>query len=284
MQPAEQKDGAARSEQRRPSINTAMRSVSEENQAKLLKRKKTPLARAMTKSSRILSIVEVAVSESELELPQSVRDFAAQVFMRFADSDTEEMDVGLHLLQALKVMGHNTNVHTLRDICGRFELEFPMHLLAHRGDNEKDDPERSGSGRDHNNNRDGDKGGLKTTVELDVFVAIVYSELIDQAQPTDLQKSFGLFDRDGNNEIDMDEFEAGLMALGDMNPLDQAGREAFLQKIDIDSDNTLSGAELINWLATDTFDEFRLKAGGAAPGPPSHSMSGIPSRMSSQTS
>jgi hypothetical protein len=100
----------------------------------------------------------------------------------------------------------------------------------------------------------------KTHIDLPEFLAIVYSELIDQAQPTDLVKSFSAFDRDGNGEVDMDEFEGGLVALGDMNPLDRDGHATFIAKLDVDGNAALSARELINWLAHDTFELFKAMA------------------------
>jgi hypothetical protein len=102
--------------------------------------------------------------------------------------------------------------------------------------------------------------GLATRVEKDVFLAIVYSALENQAQPSDLEKSFSLFDKDGDGTIDMSEFEEGLLALGDMNPLDREDQVAFLKKIDTDGDSTLSAKELLHWLHSDTFENFAAAA------------------------
>ena len=46
-----------------------------------------------------------------------------------------------------------------------------------------------------------------TTISFETFLGVVYSELIDQAQSSDLSKSFALFDSDQNGEIDLKEFE-----------------------------------------------------------------------------
>lgn len=117
------------------SINSALRDVDDKTQAKLDSRKSSSLARAMTSQvSRELSLVDMAKHEAEMELPQSVRDFAAAVFQAVA-GENDSLSVDGELPRALEMIGHNTNDQALKDICSRFNLEYPEH---HEIDDEND--------------------------------------------------------------------------------------------------------------------------------------------------
>ena len=120
------------------SINSALRDVDAKTQAKLDGRKPSSLARAMTSQvSRELSLVDMAKHEAEMELPQSVRDFAAAVFQAVA-GDNDSLSVDGELSRALELMGHNTNEQALKDICSRFNLEYPEYR-----ENNDSDPARA---------------------------------------------------------------------------------------------------------------------------------------------
>jgi Ca2+-binding EF-hand superfamily protein len=254
-------------------FNSATTKINEEAPQSALKRSKIQtnmshrqsMARGITnRVAQEVNIVEMVIDEADLALPQCIKNLAAVAFNCFCDPETEMLAVDKKLGLALNTMGHNSTSLAMKDICARFGLDYS---LVEPTSISEDEDASTATGKEAEKKKISGKNEL----DLSEFIAVVYSELVDQAQPQDLAKAFEMFDMNKNNEVDMDEFEAGLMALGDMNPLDESGRAAFLAKIDVDGDETLSSQELRNWVEKDTFDSFidKIKTSMTA-GPPSY--------------
>lgn len=133
----------------KPSMSDALNSADDDTKLKLKSRKSTSLSRALTKQApHALSLVEMAVREAEAELPLSIRDFASAVFHALADSETETIEVASGLLTALQLIGHNTNEQALKDICSRFDLEFPYQEAAEEHPGSEADKSEAAPGAD----------------------------------------------------------------------------------------------------------------------------------------